>query len=428
MIKAIHSFLVLMVLSVLWSSDLKAQCDLPERFVGNTGVNMTVMLTVDFINSLPIDAEGAYVVAITESGMVVGSADVYGFTQNAIAIWGNDALTTEIDGALNGEVIYMRLVNGTDLYDIKRATVVYATGSIFAQYSVKETSLIDCDDDIESTYGCTDPDYMQFNQEATDDDGSCSTLIVLGCKDLDATNYDENANVNDGSCEYDLITRGSCEVNFNVVNTGFNHTILIPDSFITPLSASDVIGVFYTSENGSVVCAGFSRWTGGNTQIFVYGDDPEIPGVNGLVNGAPLLFLARSNNVVYRVQPTFRDFNMSTFSVHGLSIVSDLRFDEVCTRSFNAQEVGVQKLEDLDMELYPNPASDKLYLSMKNTCSLLNIQVVNTLGTVFLERELRDVQPDDILEFNIEDLPNGIYMFKISTNLGLMTIPWMKYF
>ena len=42
------------MLSVFTFSNTKAQCDLPEIFTGNTGVNMTVMLLPDFVSSLPV--------------------------------------------------------------------------------------------------------------------------------------------------------------------------------------------------------------------------------------------------------------------------------------------------------------------------------------------------------------------------------------
>ena len=65
----------------------EGDCPLPEFYTGNTGVNMTVMLLPNFINSLVTDAEGAYVVALTETGLLVGSASVYDLIQNSFAIY-----------------------------------------------------------------------------------------------------------------------------------------------------------------------------------------------------------------------------------------------------------------------------------------------------------------------------------------------------
>ena len=50
--------------------------------------------------------------------------------------------------------------------------------------------------------GCTSPDFLEFNPQATIDDGSCSTPVVFGCTDLEACNFDEAASVDDDSCTY----------------------------------------------------------------------------------------------------------------------------------------------------------------------------------------------------------------------------------
>ena len=47
--------------------------------------------------------------------------------------------------------------------------------------------------------GCTDALAYNYNPLATNEDGSCITLI-LGCTDSAAFNYDQSANTDDGSC------------------------------------------------------------------------------------------------------------------------------------------------------------------------------------------------------------------------------------
>jgi LPXTG-site transpeptidase (sortase) family protein len=49
--------------------------------------------------------------------------------------------------------------------------------------------------------GCMDPEANNYDPEANLDDGSC-LYDILGCTDPDALNYDSNANIDDGSCEY----------------------------------------------------------------------------------------------------------------------------------------------------------------------------------------------------------------------------------
>ena len=49
--------------------------------------------------------------------------------------------------------------------------------------------------------GCTDPNAINFNDDATDDDGSCIEAVP-GCVIEGACNYDPLANQDDGSCDF----------------------------------------------------------------------------------------------------------------------------------------------------------------------------------------------------------------------------------
>jgi hypothetical protein len=178
--------------------------------------------------------------------------------------------------------------------------------------------------------GCTDSAYLEYDEVANTDDGSCSTLIVGGCTDSNATNFDSSANTSDGSCEYDLIGAG-CDVNFETVNTGSNHTIMIPSSLSSTLNIGDQIGVFFIGENGSAICAGSSVWSGNVLQIVAFGDDTTTDEVDGLLSGASFLFLAQSGDDVYVVNATFQSPSMANYVVNGLSFVADLQLELACS-------------------------------------------------------------------------------------------------
>jgi hypothetical protein len=112
--------LYILSLFLLSFTTVSAQdCDLPLAFEGNTGANMTVMLTPDFINSLNVSASDAYLVALNQDGTVIGSSVVFGFSQTTLAIWGDDVQTTNVvDGAVANELVSFQLVDGTSLNDV----------------------------------------------------------------------------------------------------------------------------------------------------------------------------------------------------------------------------------------------------------------------------------------------------------------------
>jgi len=56
----------------------------------------------------------------------------------------------------------------------------------------------------EITLGCTDPNYLEYDPNATIDDGSCVELSVYGCNNPWAINYNDEADLDDGSCIYEI--------------------------------------------------------------------------------------------------------------------------------------------------------------------------------------------------------------------------------
>ena len=94
--------------------------------------------------------------------------------------------------------------------------------------------------DADEVFGCTDPLYIEFNSLATEDDGSCLTLIVNGCTDVNAFNYNPAANVDDNSCIYEGCTDPSA-CNFNPVASIDDSSCLYP---------LDIYGFDYVDCNG----------------------------------------------------------------------------------------------------------------------------------------------------------------------------------
>ncbi|MCH1437149.1 MAG: T9SS type A sorting domain-containing protein [Flavobacteriales bacterium] len=171
-----------------------AQCDLPQPFTGNTGSNMTVMLTPDFISSLPISTPSTYLVAKNSNGLVIGSEVVSGVSQITIAVWADDAITDEVDGAMANESISFQLVDGDNLYDVEAPTPVTFTANGMSVQSSSAILTLNCQPPV---LGCTNENADNYSAEATQDDGSCS---VSGCTDENAVNFNPEATQDDNSC------------------------------------------------------------------------------------------------------------------------------------------------------------------------------------------------------------------------------------
>ncbi|MGY8867576.1 MAG: hypothetical protein ACKVJK_18395, partial [Methylophagaceae bacterium] len=136
----------LIAFSLIFSVSNAQNCVLPEPFVGNTGANMTIMLTPDLMNSLSATDANAYMVALSSDGTVIGSGTVGGLSQTSLAVWGDDASTSDVvDGALAGESISFQLVNGADLYDVELpSAVLYTTNGLAVQAAPAVVTLVDC--------------------------------------------------------------------------------------------------------------------------------------------------------------------------------------------------------------------------------------------------------------------------------------------
>ena len=106
---------------------------------------------------------------------------------------------------------------------------------------------------------------------------------IEGCTDSSALNYNSNATTNDGSCQY------QCQLNWEVAVTDLNHSIFIEGDWIDvngiPLAPGAAIGVFYQKSNGDLACAGYTYYTGDLVQISVMKDDTTTDEIDGLTTG-----------------------------------------------------------------------------------------------------------------------------------------------
>jgi hypothetical protein len=74
---------------------------------------------------------------------------------------------------------------------------------------------------------------------------------------------------------------------------------------------------------------------------------------------------------------------------------------------------GINAVDDLLFNLYPNPANDKVTISLSSNMPKANIVVTNSLGAQILAQEIKKE-----IQINMNKLPRGIYFIKINTPSG----------
>ena len=152
-------------------------CIIPQQYSGNTGSNMTVMITPDVVGAFPSNLEeDAYLVAVADnSDLVVGSVPVFGVPQASVVIWGDDAVTPDIDGAAPTEIINYYLVNGDELFDVDITSWTVGNGLSYVTNGVNVGSsanvTFNCSIDEESQVGIIQfypPEGSTYNEDNTE--------------------------------------------------------------------------------------------------------------------------------------------------------------------------------------------------------------------------------------------------------------------
>ena len=107
------------------------------------------------------------------------------------------------DGIGGGSVVGSCLVTNLDCFD----TIFNLNPPNFGYSASSNPYVADTCDSNTPVYGCTDDDYIEYNELATIDDGSCNVIALYGCTDPSAFNYDPAAHRMEltSPCTYDLI-------------------------------------------------------------------------------------------------------------------------------------------------------------------------------------------------------------------------------
>ncbi|MDP2983737.1 MAG: T9SS type A sorting domain-containing protein [Candidatus Latescibacter sp.] len=174
------------------------------------------------------------------------------------------------------------------------------------------------------------------------------------------------------------------------------------------IEAGDEIGVF--TPGG--LCAGAGTWTGQDLLITVWGDDPQIAGINGFRSGERYYFRIRDISIpeVIVAQAVFI-IGPDAYQVDGVSILSSLG-DGGVTKA-EAEMPGEFSLS----QNYPNPFNQvtviDFTIAQRDTVTL---KVFNSLGKE-VATLVNDVMPPGqySIPWKASGLASGIYFYRLDS-------------
>src|SRR5205085_3831893 len=85
-----------------------------------------------------------------------------------------------------------------------------------------------------------------------------------------------------------------------------------------------------------------------------------------------------------------------------------------------ATGVGSTTKDDFEVSLYPNPAKDKVTLSVKGNVTITEVTVLNSIGEVVYKEATGNVKSNEV---NVSMFANGHYMIRANTTEGVITKP-----
>ncbi len=111
--------------------------------------------------------------------------------------------------------------------------------------------------------GCTNSEALNYNPNATIDDGSC---IILGCTDENAINYNPEATDDDNSCEYSIAS---------MLDGNWNIALLDYDTEIDGSVLESIIGFNLGNQEISGQAENAGSWTL-NSEDYTYSSELDF--------------------------------------------------------------------------------------------------------------------------------------------------------
>ncbi len=356
------------LLFLLSFNNLAQECILPQVYGGqSTGSNMTLLFQENFIQSANLTASNPYMVAQTSSGLVIGScylaSDSLNNGMQSMALWGDDVITDSLDGAIDGDIISLQIVDGVDVFLVNIESLLFMTNGLRLVSSGTFNYI--CSGDI---YGCTSLSACNYIEDSTTDDGSCEYPEAF----YDCFGFCVNDTDSDETCD-ELEVLGCMEpmaCNYNIEATD-SEECTFPD----PALCETCSGEF----NGTGLVIVNQLGTDGNCIYFGCTDSSAI-------NFSPIY----------------------------------TQDDESC------EYLSIQQKKINQLFIYPNPGKNQINILSDIDIRELEVKCQNIMGSVVFSKSYNDIFADKPLSIETHNIPLGMYLLSLNSFNDTQYLFWVK--
>ncbi len=196
----------------------------------------------------------------------------------------------------------------------------------------------------------------------------------------------------------------------NLHYTASSHAIAFPAAVLrdADIQPGDYIGVF-TPEGD---CAGrieIDEITS-NKALIAFANDLTTSGKDGFEYGEMLQFKlyrpADDEEIILEVEFNPEMPQQGIFADNGLSSV----------KSITLEQYGVSEIEDIRIEIYPNPSHGVFYLTMSFWPKDLRFEILNTKGQVLLTKKPGQKLNGSACRIDLSEMEPGVYFIRLWNN------------
>jgi len=267
--KTLLSTVYLLIVVLLFSTlDSKANSIRNNETISDPLIAITFTITSDY-NGYPVSC-----IQATDASVVI---DVSGGTSPYTFEWSNGAVGQELTAVGIGSY-YVTVTD--DLGQTELASVeIFGPPIIFADIVLIQLDTLNAI----AIGGVGSYTYLWSTGDTT------QSIVAVDAGNYSVEVTDLNGCVAMANYEYYGAGPG-----WEFINTGINHTIIIPDTIDIMVNGDiietgDYIGVFYDSL-GVLKNAGYVMWTGTSTAIAAFGDDPTSYLIDGFTSGEQFIW------------------------------------------------------------------------------------------------------------------------------------------